>query len=333
MRVSKFMEGEWHMGSWLEQSRLDQWMSKMGENKRIFSTVLCVEDQDRNLALVSSAGGMQPHDRYFITSVTKLYVTAIILQLRAEGLIDLDDPIRQHLSDDIMQALHILDHHDYSGLITVKHLMSNTSGIPDYFSGQVFADLVAGHDQPFGLTRVLSAAKAAKPKFFPGQKGKAQYSDTNYQLLGRILENITGQPVASLFKERIFDPLNLNDTYFYLDPQDDSPIDFYYKEKRLRLPIYMSSIGTEGGIVSTAKENMTFLRAFFDGSLFPKSELKELTMKWNFLWSPGTFYYGTGISRQPISPFALRQGLIGHWGQSGAFAFHHRNGFVFHRNR
>ncbi len=86
--------------------------------------------------------------------------------------------------------------------------------------------------------------------------------------------------------------------------------------------MYMSSIGSEGGIVSTAEETMIFLKAFFSGYFFLEEVFKELK-SWKLLFGPGLFYYGTGISSQPISLLELKDGLIGHWGQSGSFAFYH----------
>ena len=157
---------------------------------------------------------MKTEDRYFIASVTKLYVTAVILKLRSERRIGLDDPIGKYLPEEIMAGLHRVENKDYSEEITVKQLMSNTSGIPDYFSGKVFSDLIAGHDQAWSLDKTLDAARRQKPRFKPGQRNKAQYSDTNYRSLGRIIENIKGEPIQNVFKEYIFDRLNLMQTYF-----------------------------------------------------------------------------------------------------------------------
>lgn len=198
--------------------------------------------------------------------------------------------------------------------------MSNTSGIPNYFSTDVLKELVAGKDQEWGFERVIASAKKKSPKFAPGKK--AQYSDTNYQLLGKIIETIKNKDIHSVFKEYIFDELKLENTYLYEDAHNKRPAPIYYKGKELYLPKYMSSIGSEGGIVSTAKESMIFLKAFMNGHFFPKEYFDELN-EWKILFLPGLFFYGVGISRQPISLKQLKGGLIGHWGQTGAFAFYH----------
>ena len=209
---------------------------------------------------------------------------------------------------------------DYSKEITIKHLMSNTSGIPDYFSSTLVSELTAGKDQKWGFDRTIAYAKQQKPKFPPGKR--AQYSDTNYQLLGKIIELVTEKDIQTVFKEYIFDELDLKETYLYEDMNDPRPALLYVKEKELHLPMYMSSIGPEGGIVSTARESMIFLKAFIKGHLFPITYFDELK-EWKLLFGPGLFYYGVGIASQPVSLFELKDGLIGHWGQSGSFAFYH----------
>jgi D-alanyl-D-alanine carboxypeptidase len=284
-----------------------------------------VEKGDGSVSLVSGAGNIRAGDQYFIASVTKLYITAVILKLRSQHLLQLEDKITKYLSRDITKGLHVLNGIDYTNDITIKHLMSNTSGIPDYFTSEMVSELVNGLDQSWHLEKTLEVIKQKKPKFKPGQKKKAQYSDPNYQLLGKIIENITGKSIHEVFKAFIFDELNLVKTYVYEDINDIRPIPMYYKKQTINVPIYITSIAPEGGIVSTAQETMIFLKAFFGGRLFPQKDLSELTAHWNLLFGPGLFYYGTGISKQPISMFNSKKGLIGHWGQSGAFAFYHQD--------
>jgi D-alanyl-D-alanine carboxypeptidase len=164
----------------------------------------------------------------------------------------------------------------------------------------------------------VSAAKQKQPKFLPGQK--AEYSDTNYQLLGAIIEAVAGTSLDDVFDEMIIGPLGLRDTYLYRGQPDDRLVPMYYKDRALELPRYMASIGAEGGLVSTANDLGVFNQAFFDGSLFDAARLQGL-YKWRLLFGPGVFYYGIGIAKQPVSLLRPSKGLYGHWGQSGAFAF------------
>jgi D-alanyl-D-alanine carboxypeptidase len=314
-----------------DESFLADVTKKMINNRSVYGAILCVESGDGSLSWNGSAGDLDKEDRYFIASVTKLYITTVILKLRNEGRLILEDQITLYFPDGYLDGLHNLKGVDYTGEITITHLLSNTSGIPDYFSdkqgdGKKAADdLFGGMDEPWPLEKTLGHVKNLTPKFRPGQKGKAQYSDTNFQLLGRIIETITGKELAEVFHEYIFDELELADTYAYRDVNDDSPAKMYYKTKQLHLPNYIASVTAEGGIVSTAKEVMVFLKAFFNGRFFPAEDLEALK-KWNLIWFPGQFYFGVGLEKlwtpRVLSPFKPIGELLGCWGQSGAFAFH-----------
>ncbi len=306
-------------------------VNKMIKNRSVYGAILCVESGDGSLSWSGAAGNLHHEDRYFIASVTKLYITTVIQQLRNEGRLKLDDKITQYFVDGYLDGLHVLKGVDYTDELTITHLLSNTSGIPDYFSDKqgdgkkAAEDLFGGKDEPWPLEKSLEHVKNITPKFKPGQKGKAQYSDTNFQLLGRIIETITGNDLADVFRERIFDELELEDTYAYRDVNDDTPAKMYYKSGQLHLPRYIASVTAEGGIVSNVKEVMIFLKAFFNGRFFPKEDL-EVLKKWNLIWFPGQFYFGIGLEKlwTPwfIAPFKPIGELLGCWGQSGAFAFY-----------
>jgi D-alanyl-D-alanine carboxypeptidase len=248
----------------VEEKLLNHLLNKMIDNKTIFSAVLCVENGDRSFTWTGAAGNMQKDSRYFIASVTKLYVSAVVIQLIEEKKIKLSDTISKHLPAHFCERLHVLKGIDYSEEITIAHLISNTSGLPDYFfhkqpSGRTVSDeLMDGNDEPWPLDRTIDLVKNLKPNFKPGQKGKAAYSDSNYQLLGRIIENVTEKTIDRVFYEYIFSKLNIHNSYAYKDINDNSPVPFYYGSQELWLPKYITSVTVEGGIVSTAAEVMLF---------------------------------------------------------------------------
>ncbi|WP_307340145.1 serine hydrolase domain-containing protein [Caldalkalibacillus uzonensis] len=310
----------------MNQEMLDELVAHTAKKPNIFGVVMCVEKGDDSMELVSAAGNMHTDDLYFIASVTKMYVTTVLFKLRAQRYLQLEDPISKYLPKDMTERIHVLNGIDYTHQITIKHLVSNTSGIPDYFSSDVFKNLVNGEDQSWNVEKTLQVIKNKKPRFSPGQKRKAQYSDTNFQLLGKIIEVVTGESLSSVYQRLIFDELCLEKTHVFdhKEPRNEQPISMYYKSKRLDLPLYISSIPAEGGVVSTAKETMRFLRAYFDGHLFPREELQEL-QQWNLLFAPSLSFYGLGLAIQPLflPDFIRKSGLMGHWGQTGAFAFYH----------
>lgn len=316
----------------ITQQLLNQVLHKLGNNKRIFSAVLCVDTGDKSLSWTGATGNMQKDSRYFIASVTKLYITAVIMRLVEEKRIALNDKISKYLPAHLCTGIHVLKGLDYSSELTVLHLVSNTSGLPDYFfhkqvSGKTVADeLMDGNDESWDLDRTIGLVKKLKPRFIPGAKGKAAYSDTNYQLLGRIIENITDNTVGGVFHDYIFSELNLKNTYAYNNTADDTPVPFYYQTKELWLPKYMTSITPEGGIVSTAEEVMIFLKEFFKGRFFAKERINDLK-QWNLILPPpGLFFFGIGLEKlwtpRIISPFKPIKEILGFWGQTGSFAFY-----------
>jgi D-alanyl-D-alanine carboxypeptidase len=319
------------MGTILNELTFNQVVQKMLKNKSVFGAVLCVENNDSSISWVGGAGNINAEDRYFIASVTKLYVTAVMLMLRAENSLTFEDKIYKYFPEELISGIHVLDGIDYTREITIAHLLSNTSGIPDYFyyekpKGEAATDLMLGNDQPWPLNKAIERVKTLKPKFKPGQRGKVNYSDTNYQLLGGIIEKVTGKWIGDVFKEYIFQPLNLKDTYAYQDVNDTTPVPIYFKAQQVRAPNYMASVTAEGGIVSTARETMIFLKAFFNGYFFPKEVIGELKEKWNMIYFPGQFFFGLGIEKlwtpRIFSPFKPIGEVLGFWGQTGAFAFY-----------
>ncbi len=317
----------------IKEDLLNECLKEIINKKNVFSAVLRVESGDHSFSWTGAAGEMQKDSQYFIASVTKLYVTAIVMRLIEEGKLKLDDHIAKYFPSEFMQGLHVLKGVEYSNEITIKHLISNTSGLPDYFfhkqaNGKTAASLLLeGNDQSWDLETTIQTVKKLTPNFFPGKKGKAAYSDTNYQLLGRIIEIITEKNIDDVFKEFLFDELSLRHTYVYNDTTDKKPVSFYYKSKKLWLPDYMVSVPAEGGIVSTAEESMLFLKEFFSGRFFPKENIEKLK-KWNLILPPPSlFYYGIGLEKlftpRIISPFKPIKEIVGFWGQTGSFAWYH----------
>jgi D-alanyl-D-alanine carboxypeptidase len=302
-------------------------IEKVTDSKLVHGTSFMIHSGDREWK--GSTGNLNSESQFFVASTTKLYVTALVMQLREEGKLQLDDKIGLYLDPQTMKNLHVIDGRDYSNDITIKHLLSQTSGLPDYFQGRksngksIRQELSAGIDQSWTFEETIAISKTMKPKFTPGTVGKAFYSDTNYQLLGRIIENITKSTFAEQLQERICQPLQLTKTYLYTDPTDTRPANIYYKKNALRIPKSMASVKADGGIVSTSAELMEFLIAFMEGDLFPLEYLNEMKT-WHKIFYP--LQYGVGISRFKLGKFATLgkdiPELIGHSGLSGTVAFY-----------
>ncbi len=304
----------------ISTQEIQQIIDKSAQHKYIFGAVVSV-NKGNDLQTFAS-GTMSKQQPYFIASISKLYTSAIVMKLREKGKLSLDDKIIRYLPGEITDSLHIYKGRDYSKEITIRHLLSNTSGIADYFEQKQTGDkslkekITENEDVSLSFEEIIDLSKTMSPKFPPGKKRKAFYSDTNFQLLGKIIEVITGMSIAGAYQKYIFEPLNLQNTYLFENTTDTLPAKFYYKETELHIPKIMASFTADGGIVSTAEEKMFFLKAFFNGELFPEKYLDEM-QNWKRIF-PG-FSYGTGMAHfKSIGTYEL----IGHPGASGSFAYY-----------
>jgi len=313
----------------LNKSALNQLLSSVITKKYIYGVVFYVSSDDNTLDLISAAGNIKEDSQYYIASINKLFVSAIILKLYRENRLDLHDKISKYLPEKVISGLHIHRGKDYSNDLSIIHLISQTSGLPGYLidkqaSGKkVMAELEAGVDQPWPIDKVIQEVKKMKTHFPPGKEGRAKYIDTNHQILSLVIENITGKPI-NIVLENLFEELKLTKTYVCEDANDKNFVPIRYKAETRHLPLFLTS--TKNDIISTARDQMTFLRAFFNGHFFPKDRLHELE-KWNNVFFP--FKYGIGIQKfhlpRVLSPLKSVPDMIGHSGSTGSVAFYVRD--------
>lgn len=145
-------------------------------------------------------------DRLLMGSVGKTYVAAVALQLMGEGKIGLDDKVEKWLGGEPWYG-RLPNGRD----VTVRHLMTHTSGIVRYeFQERFTADLTRQPDKVWSPEDRLAYVFDLTPPFAAGQGW--EYSDTNYIVLGLILEKAGRAPYYDLLRKRILKPLKLADT-------------------------------------------------------------------------------------------------------------------------
>ena len=313
------------------QGKLDQIGRRFNANAKVNGLSLAIEQPAREFAW--SFGNT--HQQFFIASITKLFTTAMIMQLRHEGLLTLETPVAQLIGEDTMSGLVIHRGHDYAAEITVRELLAHTSGIPDFFDqkrpdGSTFvadalkADSLVGFDQIMQMTRELPSP------FPPATAGKAHYGDTNYELLGRIIEVVTAQDFGQAVATRILDSLGLTSTWLFTEQTLDrygEQASVFYGRIPVSAPKTIASTPASGAIVSTPSEQLRFLRAFMTGELFPSEYLTEMASNWRSVFSPAVpLDYGTGLMRFKLprwqSPFAPVPEMIGHSGSLGTVLYY-----------
>jgi D-alanyl-D-alanine carboxypeptidase len=269
---------------------------------------------------------------YFIASATKLYTSTLLARLRERGAVDWDAPAATYLPDIDLRGLHVIGGVDRSAAITVRQLLAHTSSLPDYFEGRrrdgasTFARALAS-DQTWTVADVVEQSRRwQRAHFAPGTPGKARYSDTNYQLLGAIIEQVLGAPFAEAVRAEIAEGLGLRATWCFTPEtraRYDEVAPILRGREPLRIPGVMASVGADGGIVSTMRDSLRFLRAFFGAELFARPILDEMQAEWRRIFFPLT--YGTGVMRfvvpRVFSPFRRYPAVVGHSGASGALMF------------
>ncbi|NDJ76479.1 MAG: beta-lactamase family protein [Chloroflexi bacterium] len=315
-------------------TRLQQVVAGEAQKKNTHAVLVGVQSVDGQVDFVGAAGAAQVDSPYYIASVTKLYTAAVMMQLVDDRLVDLDAPLSTYLPPDTLNGIHVLKGLDYSHQLRVHHLLHQTSGLADYFEGKapggssLLDDLKQGQDREYDLADVLAMVRPMSPAFVPGANNgrKSHYSDTNYQLLGAIIVAVTGQSIAQNYQARIFDRLGLAHTYLYdyTTPRGPQPLPVYNQDRALDIPKTMSSVGPDGGIVSTLADSLVFLRAYFAGDLFDAAHFPRMMAQWNTVFFP--IQYGYGLMRyhlpRAMTLFRYSPEFIGHSGVTGSFAFH-----------
>ena len=168
--------------------------NQVKKDRRVRNAYLLV-DSDKLGIHLNLAEGMtretkaSPQQPNHLASVGKLFTATIISILYEKGELDFEDKISKYLDSELMSQLHVYKGRDYSQEIKIKHLLKQTSGLNDVFY-QLLEQMLK--DKTYQLTTreaVMWGKKNLKPVAKPGEKHF--YTDTNYYLLGFIIENIT----------------------------------------------------------------------------------------------------------------------------------------------
>jgi CubicO group peptidase (beta-lactamase class C family) len=246
------------------------------------------------------------------------------------GALSLDDPMSKYLPEKIIRGIHVYKGKDYSYEITIRQLLSHSSGIADYYSekgkdGKSLFDLfLENPDRSWTVDQTIERArKDLAPNFPPGTG--TSYSDTNFQLLGKIIEAITGKPLEVVYETFFFTPLGLTHTWLvgHSKGKTGTPADVFHKDTNINKVRSNGSYWADGGIVSTAQEMIAFLKALNEGRIIRRDTLNLMHgwRKWHF---PLDYGYGTMRFRLPRGLAAILkvQPLWGHSGSTGSFLFY-----------
>lgn len=235
-----------------------------------------------------------------IASNTKTFTATVVLQLVGEGSVALDEPVETYLPG-------LLRGEGIDGAaITVRQLLQHTAGLPNYTQHLGFEDPFALRDTYLPARELLDIALEHPAPFAPGERW--EYSNTNYTVLGLLIEEVTGRPYAEQVTERIIEPLGLEHTYVPLpgerELREDHPRGYHPDadgELTDITEIDPSWAGAAGEVVSTPSELTAFFEALVGGELLEPAQLTEMqrTVEMPAEW-PGDGY-GLGLSLDVLS--------------------------------
>lgn len=218
--------------------------------------------------------------RFRIASLTKQFTATLILRLHEQGRLNIDDGICNYI--EACPAAW--------GQVTIRHLLSHSSGISDYTDYRGFNSSQA---QATTREELIARFRDQPLLFTPGSAFK--YSNSGYVLLGAILEYVTGTPYSELLRAEITAPLGLNDTGYDRSAAGSDPALAYGWLRRgvPADPIDSSTLDSAGALYSTVDDLFRWDRALAEGRMLRPETLAMMR-------TPQVKRYGLGVMLYPL---------------------------------
>ena len=215
-----------------------------------------------------------PHALFKIGSIHKLYIATAVAKLVNNGSLSLDDTLADYLPE-------LAGRIEYADQITLRMMVQHRSGIPNFTDQGEFDWFTPQTDEDKNLELILDKPANFKPD------ARYSYSNTNYLLIGRILDKVLGYSHHQYVYDEILAPLGLMNTYFTLDEVEyDDVVSGYWYE-------YSDDLRFLGGsMIATAEDVGIFLRALNDGTLLNDNEQAIYSSIYEYEhtgWVPGYF--------------------------------------------
>ncbi|MEV0602784.1 serine hydrolase domain-containing protein [Streptomyces sp. NPDC050315] len=238
-----------------------------------------------------------PADHFRAGSLTKTFIATVVLQLTAEHRLSLDDTVGKLLPD-------LAPGRTDPRPVTVRELLDHTSGLYNYTADPALsrelhgAGFTAHRYDTYAPDELLLTALAHPPEAAPGTR--YAYSNTNYLVLGQIIEAVTGHSYAEEAGRRIIAPLGLSGTSFPgTDPRLPQPYGRGYSqvgEERVdSTTLDPSRAGAAGELVTTLGDLNRFFAALLGGRLLPPRQLAQMRDEKDTNGVYGLGLYGTRL--------------------------------------
>ena len=266
---------------------------------------------------------------FYIASIGKTFTSLIIAKLYERGKIRYYDPISRYLSPEMLRDLFVYQGIDYSNEVLVKQLLNHTSGIADYYEdkpikGKSMKELAIEEPERFWKPEDTIDYTRYNQKTFSIPGKKFHYSDTGYNLLGKIIERITDKPFHENLHTEIINPIGMVNSYFlfYSEPKEKSPYkiaESFIGKHEISTYESLSIDWAGGGIVSTTEDLLLFLKSLVNNTQI-KKETFELSKKDSGKFGFG-MDYGYGILFLNIGKMTfILPKTLNMWGNFGFIA-------------
>ena len=232
----------------------------------------------------------QPSDQFRIGSVTKTFVATAILQLVEEGKLRKSDTLSKWYPD-----------FPNADEITIDDLLRMRSGIPHYWNEKTLKQYYDNPQQNVTNEDIIEATAAKADQFKPPDQ-ETEYSDTNYNILGAILEKVSGNDIATQLDQSIISPLGLDNTFYPTNDQLPGNLHGYgldpqsgeFEDKTILNPAPSDGAGA---MISDMSDLAVWSRALYKGDLLtPKTQQARLEVQRGEGVSASSGY-GEGIAK------------------------------------
>lgn len=262
----------------------------------------------------------------YMSSAGKLFTSTLTGILFEQGKLSYDDFITEYLDEDLTKGLHVYKGTDYSSHIKIRHLLNHTSGL-NSCSKELFEEMTAYRQNNITAREVIIWTKEnSVPVAAPGKK--MNYSDTNYHLLGLIIESICNSAFHEAMHKYIFNPLDMKSAFMlhYSKPLNNGQdvAGFYANGINLvNIKNYAFLDYAAGGVTATTEDILKFMKALVNNEIIKPATFKIMfgdTSKFYMLHE-----YGYGIMKIKGVPLIVSEkyNSWGHAGETAAFMFYH----------
>lgn len=222
-----------------------------------------------------------------IGSISKTYTAATIFKLQDMGLLDIDSPFSKYVT---------IDHPYIDAEITIRQLLNHSSGLAEFADADIMGSVLSNPTNVY--TSDYCFSKVDTVDF---EKGTAHsYSNTNYLILGLVIEQIMELPLSYAYQELLLTPYELKDTYPYFSKNIRGIAHPFFRRMDLFDKVSLKGINDisvgDGNLVSSVEDVYRFYRLLFnEQKILSAASLKEMT---DFEKGKGKTEYGCGIFRK-----------------------------------